>query len=145
MEIILLSHPPIILPNPQVQGQSSPIGKARSRCDQILEMQSHIDKPGELGVKVLRKLVVQSLSKSHSELLWDSYKIDYDKTLNDLIYMFCAVESAMIWNTSKANFVRRSTSQTLNGHWQWQHWISRKAFLFPMERDRPQSTRLTKW
>ena len=61
--------PPIILPNPQVQGHSSPIGKARSRCDHILEMKSHINKPGELGVKVLRKLVGQSLSKSHSEFL----------------------------------------------------------------------------
>ena len=85
-------------------------------CAHILEMKSHIDKSGELGVKVLRKFVVQSLSKSHSKFLWDTYETDYDKTLNDLIYLFCAVESAMIWNTSKANFVRRSASQTLNGH-----------------------------
>ena len=66
--------PPIILPNPQVQGHSSPIGKARSRYDHILEMKSHTDKPGELGVKVLRKLVVQSLSKSHSEFLGSPMK-----------------------------------------------------------------------
>ena len=42
-----------------------------SMCAHILEIKSHIDKLGELGVKVLRKLVVdyvlQSLSKSHSE------------------------------------------------------------------------------
>ena len=88
--------PPIILPNPQVQGHSSPIGKTRSRCDHILEMKSHTDKPGELGVKVLRKLVVQSLSKSHSEFLWDSYEIDYNKTLNDLIYLLDATKSKMI-------------------------------------------------
>ena len=74
-------------------------------------MKSHIDKPGELGVKVLRKLDVQSLSKSHSEFLWDSYEIDYDKTLNDLIYLLGAAESAMIWKASKANLIRRSTSQ----------------------------------
>ena len=79
--------PPIILPNPQVQGHSSPIGNARSRCDHILETKSHIDKPGELGVKVLRKLVVQSVSKSHSEFLWDSYETDYHKTLNDLNHL----------------------------------------------------------
>ena len=59
-------------------------------------MKSHTDKPGELGVKVLRKLVVQSLSKSHSEFLWDSYEIDYDKTLNDLIYLLGAAKSEMI-------------------------------------------------
>ena len=74
-------------------------------------MKSHIDKPGELGVKVLRKLVVQSLSKSHSEFLWDSYETDYDKTLNDLIYLLGTAESAMIWKASKANLIRRSTSQ----------------------------------
>ena len=56
-------------------------------CVQILEMKLHIDKPGELGVKDLRKLLVQSLSKSHSEFLWDTYETDYDKTLNDLIYL----------------------------------------------------------
>ena len=98
MEIILLSPPPIILPNPQVQGHSSPIGKERSKCDHILEMKSHTVKPGELGVKVLRKLVVQSLSKSHSEFLWDTYETNYDKTLNDLIYLL------------------RSTSLKLDGH-----------------------------
>ena len=56
-------------------------------CAHILEIKSHIDKPGELGVKVLRKLVVQSLSKSHSEFFWNTYEKDYDKTLNDLIYL----------------------------------------------------------
>ena len=54
-------------------------------CDHILEMKAHVNKPGELGVKVLRNLVVQLLSKSHSEFLWDTYETDYDKTLNDLI------------------------------------------------------------
>ena len=67
-------------------------------CAHILKMKSHIDKPGELGVKVLRKLVAQSLSKLHSEFLWDTYETDYDKTLNDLIYLL------------------RSTSLKLDGH-----------------------------
>ena len=65
-------------------------------CDHILEMKSHADRSGELGVKVLRKLVVQSLSKSHSEFLWDSYEKDYDKTLNDLIYLLGAAKSEML-------------------------------------------------
>ena len=65
-------------------------------CAHILEMKSHIDKLGELGVKVLRKLDVQSLSKSHSEFLWKTYETDYDKTLNDLIYLLCAAKSEMI-------------------------------------------------
>ena len=65
-------------------------------CAHILEMKSHIDKLGELGVKVLRKLVAQLLSKSHSEFLWDSYETDYDKTLNDLIYLLATAESEKI-------------------------------------------------
>ena len=81
-------------------------------CDRILEMKSHIDKPGELGVKLLRKLVVQSLSKSHSEFLWDYYESDYDMTLNDLIYLLGAAESELIWSTGRANLISRSTSQT---------------------------------
>ena len=52
-----------------------------------------------------------SLSKSHSEFLWDSCATDYDKTLNNLIYLLGTAESAMIWKASKANLIRRSTSQ----------------------------------
>ena len=55
--------------------------------------------------------MVQSLSKSHSEFLWDTYETDYDKTLNDLIYLLGAAELAMIWKASQANLIRRSTSQ----------------------------------
>ena len=48
--------PPIILPNPQVLKKSlrslKPYWQARSMCAHILEIKSHIDKPGELGVKV---------------------------------------------------------------------------------------------
>ena len=51
----------------------------------------------------------------------DYYVKDYDMTLNDLIYLLGAAESAMIWNTGKANLIRRSTSQTSmdieNGTW----------------------------
>ena len=79
-------------------------------CAHILEMKSHIDKSGELDVKVLRKLDVQSLSKSHSEFLWDYYEIDYDMTLNDLVYLLGAAESTMIWSTGKENLIGRSTS-----------------------------------
>ena len=77
-----------------------PYWQAGSMCGRILEMKSHIDKPRELGVKVLRKLVVQLLSKSHSEFFWNTYETDYDKTLNDLIYLLI------------------STSLKLDGHWQ---------------------------
>ena len=55
--------------------------------------------------------MVQSLSKSHSEFLWDTYETDYDKTLNDLIYLLGATKLEMIQCTSKANLIRRSTSQ----------------------------------
>ena len=57
--------------------------------------------------------MAQLLSKSHSDFLWDSYETDYDKTLNDLIYLLGTAESAMIWKASKANLIRRSTSKTL--------------------------------
>ena len=77
---------------------------------------SHIGKPGELGVKVLRKLIVdwvlQSLSKSHSEFFKDYYVTGYDMTLNDLTYLLDAAESTMIWSTVKTNLIERSTSQT---------------------------------
>ena len=33
-------------------------------------------------------------------------------TLNDLIYLLGAAESAMIWSFGKANLISRSTSQT---------------------------------
>ena len=65
-------------------------------CDHILETKSHIDKPAELGVKVLRKLDVQSLSKSHSEFFWDYYVTDHHLTLNDLTYLLGAAELEMI-------------------------------------------------
>ena len=81
--------PPIILHNPQVQGHSSPIGKARSRCDHILLMKSHTDKPGELGVKVLRNLVAQLLSKSHSEFLGTPMKQTMTRPL--MILSICLV------------------------------------------------------
>ena len=32
-------------------------------------------------------------------------------TLNDVIYLLGVVESTMIWNTSKANLIKRTTSQ----------------------------------
>ena len=75
-------------------------------------MKSHIEKPGESGVKVLRKLDVQSLSKSHSEFFWDYYVTDHDLTLNDLTYLLVVAKSTMIWRTSKAILIGRSTSQT---------------------------------
>ena len=33
-------------------------------------------------------------------------------TLNDLIYLLGAAESAIIWSTERANLISRSTSQT---------------------------------
>ena len=78
---------------------------------------------GRVGCQSLEEvgcwLIHQSLCKSHSEFLWDYYETDYDMTLNDGIYLLGVVESAMIWNTSKANLIKRTTSQVLNGHWQW--------------------------
>ena len=45
--------------------------------------------------------MVQSLSKSHSEFLWDTYETDYDKTLNDLIYLL---------RSTSQNFMNRYNS-----------------------------------
>ena len=39
--------------------------------------------------------------------LWDYYEIDYDMTLNDLIYLLGAAESAMIWSTGRANLIKK--------------------------------------
>ncbi|KAL7601555.1 hypothetical protein Lser_V15G21970 [Lactuca serriola] len=121
-------HPPplIILPNPQVQRlekfkvtQTLLARKhqdGRSVCTHVLEMKSHIDRMGMLGVVVSRKLavdwVLQSLPKSYSEFIKDYYIKDRDMSLIDLTYLLIAAESEMIWRTGKANSIGRSTFQT---------------------------------
>ena len=65
---------------------------------------------------------------SHCELLWDSYEIDYDMTLNDLINLLGAAESAMIWSTGRTHFIKRINFPNFHGHWKWWHRKSRKTF-----------------
>ncbi|KAL7583270.1 hypothetical protein Lser_V15G45908 [Lactuca serriola] len=118
--------PPIVLPNPRVHRiekfnitQSLLASKhedVRSVCAHVLEMKSHIDRLGMLGVIVSRKLVVdlvlQSLAKSYSELVKDYYMTDHDVTLIDLAYLLIVAESAMIWCTGQENLFERSIFQS---------------------------------
>ncbi|KAL7602835.1 hypothetical protein Lser_V15G19483 [Lactuca serriola] len=85
-------------------------------CAHVLEMKSHIDRLGMLGVDVSRKLAVElvlkSLPESYSKFIKDYYMTDHDMTLINLAYLLVAAESTMIWHTSKANLIGRSTPKT---------------------------------
>ena len=85
-------------------------------CAHVLEMKSHIDKLGMLGVILSRKLdvdlVLQSLPKSYIKFVKDYYMIDHNVTLIDLTYLLIVAESEMIWRTGNANLIGISTSQT---------------------------------
>nr|KAJ0218478.1 hypothetical protein LSAT_V11C300136000 [Lactuca sativa] len=119
-------HPPIILPGPHVHRLENfkvtetllacKHQDGRSMCAHVLEMKSHIDRMGRLGVVFPRKLdvdlVLQSLPKSYIEFVKDYYMTDHDVALIDLTYFLIAGESAMIWRTSQANFIGRSISKT---------------------------------
>ncbi|KAL7594729.1 hypothetical protein Lser_V15G31261 [Lactuca serriola] len=146
---------PVILPDPGLhQLEKFKVTRAilackhqdgKSICEHILRMKSHIDRLGMLGVGFPKKLVVdlvlQSLSEVYSQFVKDYYMTENDVTLIDLTYLLVVAKVVMLWHTGQANLFGGSISKV-----SWKlvmaTVIVHKWFLLLRVRNRPKSKSL---
>ncbi|KAL7588544.1 hypothetical protein Lser_V15G40008 [Lactuca serriola] len=84
-------------------------------CAHVLNMKSHIERLGMLGVVFLRELAIHlvlvSLPNSYSQFIEDLHEMDHDVTLIDLTYLQIIAEAEMLKSIGQANVFEGSVSQ----------------------------------